>query len=253
MDAIRISGLLQTTAAVLVVGRLLQLKLGSRFPALLTWLIVTACGEFALISSHQRSDVYFRTWLIVAPVESFFGIMAVRELFALVFRDYPGIRSAGRWGMYTGLGVAASGSIVLANWFRRTTEHGSLLLFNAEVLQRSVVFSVAVVILSILFFLSRYPLRLDQNTYVFSSFFSAIFLSEALRLLVDSLELRLNNRGVDLAEAIFVSICMVLWASLIQHADTPVPERVRFSSLREEHLLEQLASLNHMLSRAGRQ
>ena len=253
MDTLRISGLLQTTAAVLAVGRLLQLKLGSRFPALLTWLMVTACGEFALISSQQRSDVYFRTWLIVAPVESIFGIMAVRELFALVFRDYPGIRSTGRWGMYTGLGVAASGSIVLANAFRRTTGHGSLLLFNAEVLQRSVVFSLAIVIFTILFFLSRYPLNLGHNTYVSSSFFSAIFLSEALRLLIDSLSRRLNNPVVDFAEAAFISVCLVFWTFLLQHADTPVPERVSFSSPQEEHLLEQLASLNHMLSRAGRQ
>ena len=253
MDANGIANLLESAAAALAVGRLIQLKLVWRFPALIAWLAAIACWDFSLSFLSQQSPLYFRIWLGVVPVQSFFGVMAVRELFALVFRDYPGIRTAGRWGMYTGIGVAASGSIILANAFRRTTEPGSLLLLDVEVLQRSVVFSLAVVILSILFFLSRYPLRLDQNTYVFSSFFSVIFLSEALRLLIDSLELRLNNHGVDLAEAIFVSICMVMWASLMQHADTPVPGRVRFSSPREDVLLEQLTSLNHMLSRAGRQ
>ena len=249
MDANRIANFLESATAALTVGRLIQLKLVWRFPSLVAWLTAIACGVFALSFISQQSPLYFRMWLVVVPVENIFGVIAVRELFALVFRDYPGIRSVGRWGMYGGLVVAASGSIA----FRRTTERGSLLLFNAEVLQRSVVFSLAVVILLILFFLSRYPLRLSQNTYIFSSFFSAIFLSEALRLLVDSFDLRLNNPAVDLIEAIFVSICMVLWASLMQHADTPVPERVRFSSPQEDHLLEQLASLNHMLSRAGRQ
>ncbi len=245
--------LLESAAAAFAVVRLIQLRLASRFPALLRWLAVVGLCDLVLGLQPQTSHGYFWTWLVVTPLQSLFAVLAVSELFTLVFRDYPGIRTLGRAGMYTGLGGAAAGSLALAVWFHRLSSQSSSQLFLAEVLQRSVVFSLAVVIITILFFLSRYPLSLTRNTYVCSSFFSAIFISEALRLLLDSLELRLNNPAIDLAEALFISVCMILWAVLLQHADVPAPQQISFSTIHEEHLLGQLASLNQILSRAGRQ
>jgi hypothetical protein len=176
-----------------------------------------------------------------------FSLLAVRELFALVFIDYPGIRSIGRWSMYIGISLATLASFLVAGLFRRTSAHGSRHLFYLEVAQRSIVFSLVIVIATILFFLSRYPLHLGRNTYVSSALFSALFLSQAATLLIDSLQSRLYLVAVDRAGAAFIVLCLLAWAFLLQPDSPPKTVHISFADPKEEHLLGQLAALNQLL------
>ena len=126
-------------------------------------------------------------------------------------------------------------------------------VFYVEVSQRLVVFTLAFVICAILLFLSRYPLHLSGNTLVSSACFSVLFLSDACRLLIDSLELHLYNPYVDWSEAAVISICLLGWATLLRsEVNKPVPERITFSTPREDHLLQQLNALNQMVTRSAR-
>ena len=105
--------------------------------------------------------------------------------------------------MYAGilLSVASSAAIAGIFWRGGAGKRDSF-LFYLEVVQRSVVFSLALVIVTILFVLSRYPLHLGRNTYFSSLFFSLLFLSDAVRLLIDSLSLGLYNLYVDWSEVL---------------------------------------------------
>jgi hypothetical protein len=157
--------------------------------------------------------------------------------------------------------VAAAASLTASLGFAPDRSHGSQHLFYIEVVQRSVVFTLAVVILAVMFALSRYPLHLGRNSIVSSVFFSAIFLSDAGRLLVDSLSSRLYNQFADLTEATVIFLCLGTWAVLLRRAtadelvmDTKVAERPRlaFANPAEAQLLSELDSLNRLLTRAAR-
>jgi hypothetical protein len=251
MDPNRLVQLVQSVAAWIAIGRLVQFKLAKKFAALLAWLCVLALSNLAGGLLSVASPAYFWIYVFSAPVEAIFAIMAVRELFALVFADYPGIRSVGRWAMYLGVFIAIAASFLVAGVFRRTDSHGSVHLLYLEISQRSVVFSLVIVIATILFVLSRYPLHLGKNTYVSSAFFSALFLSNAIQLLIDSLQGQLYLAEVDRAESGFIVICLISWACMLK-AESPKPVGTGYSTPQEDHLLEQLASLNQLLGRTVR-
>jgi hypothetical protein len=208
-------------------------------------------GVFAVVP--DSSVLYFRMYVAYLPLQNILSIVAVRELFALVFDDYPGIQTIGRWAMYTGVVLSIASSVLIARIFwRGGVGNRAVRLFYLEVAQRSVVFSLAVVIATILFVLSRYPLRIDRNTYFSSLFFSSLFLSDAVRLLIDSLTPGLYNRFVDGGEGVIIAALLSVWAGLLGPEPSPVVSRIHFSVLGEKRLMEQLDSLNEFLGRAGR-
>ena len=252
MDPIRLAEFIQFAAALAAAWRLMHLKLALRFPALFSWICVLAASNlFAALLTHS-TGTYFWFYVVYVPVDCIFSFLAVQELFALTFANYPGIRSAGRWGMYVGILLATAGSFMVAGLFRPDNSQGSRHLLYLEVSKRSIVFSLAIVIATILFFLSRYPLHLGANTYVSGAFFSALFLSDAARLLMDSLQKFLHSEAVDLAEALFVIVCLVTWASLLRPYSPPKKVAPVVSDPGDVHLLGQLNSLNRLLEGAIR-
>jgi len=252
MDPDRAVEFIQSAASGAAIWRLINLKLATRFKALFAWLCALAATNLAAALLSRFQGAYYWLYVIYVSLTCIFGAFAVGELFSLVFIDYPGIRSVGRWSMYAGTALATIASILIAAYFRRTSTEGSVHLFYLEVGQRSIVFSLAVVIATILFFLSRYPLNLGWNTWVASGFFSALFLSDAIRLLVDSLQSQLHNDVIDWAESAFIVMCLLAWASLLRPYSPPPPSRAAPPSAQDEHLLAQLAAINQMLGRTAR-
>jgi hypothetical protein len=252
MDPDRAIEFIQSAASGAAIWRLMNLKLATRFKALFAWLCVLGATDLAAALLSRFQGAYFWLYIVYVTLTCGFGVFAVGELFTLVFIDYPGIRSVGRWSMYAGTALATIASILIAAYFRRTSTEGSVHLFYLEVGQRSVVFSLAVVIVTILFFLSRFPLNLGWNTYVASGFFSLLFLSDAIRLLVDSLQSQLHNDVVDWVEAAFIVICLLAWAGLLRpYSPSPLSPAAP-PSAHDEHLLAQLAAINQMLGRTAR-
>jgi hypothetical protein len=244
---------LATVAAAAVV-RCVLLGLARKFPALSAYLLFVAVISLAYGLLNPRSLVYFWTYVVAEPLKCVFSIFAVREIFALTFVNYPGIRTVGRWGMYAGVSLALAVSLLLTGFFwdgaARGRAHSRLFYF--EVSQRSIVFTLALVIVAILLFLSRYPLHLSRNTLVSSAFFSVLFLSEAAQLLIDSLAPKLYNHYVDRTESIFMAICLVGWTALLSPELERVPAQIKFPRPDEDRLLQQLDALNQLMSRAAR-
>ena len=253
MDLLATTELVTAAAATAVVGRLIQLNLARRFPALFSYLVLVGLMDLTFGLLNPRSVSYFWSYVILEPLKWTFSIFAIRELFALTFDRYPGIRTVGRWAMYAGVALALVISLLAARFFwdggagKRSAD-----LFYFEISQRSVVFTLAVVIATILLVLSRYPLHLSRNTLVSSVFFSVVFLSEASQLLIDSLSPRLYDPYADWAQVIFACVCLLGWAVLLRREPAGVPERIKFSTSREAHLLEQLDALNQLMTRAAR-
>jgi len=254
MDPTTAVELMLAAAAAVAVARLVYLNLAGRFPALLSYLVFLAVTNVRFGLLDKASAAYFWSYALLEPLECVFSIVAVRELFALTFKEYPGIRTVGRWVMYAGVGLALGISLFLTGFFWSGGAAGRAHsnLFYLEVSERSIVFSLAFVIVTILLFLSRYPLRLSRETLVSSVIFSVVFISEAVGLLVDSLAPQLYNLHVDWAECVFMSICLVGWAALLKPESRGAPARIMFSTPHEDHLLQQLNALNQMMTRAAR-
>jgi hypothetical protein len=244
--------IVESAAATFAVGRLVHFRLVHRFPALLGFLIFLALftGLFAIVS--HRTPAYFWMYVFYVLLRNVLSIVTVWELFALVFDDYPGIQTVGRWAMYAGIVLSVAASVAVARIFwQGGAGNRDAFLFYLEVLQRSVVFSLALVIATMLFVLSRYPLHLSRNTYLSSLFFSLLFLSDAARLLIDSLSPGLYNHYVDWSADAVIAALLGFWAVLLRpepQADIP---RVSPSGSEETHLLEQLDSLNAFLDSAS--
>ncbi|MGD1070755.1 MAG: hypothetical protein ABSB15_11495 [Bryobacteraceae bacterium] len=253
MDTESLAEFLQAAAASIVAARLLVLGLAKRQPALLTFLLSTALIFFSLASLPPASAVYFWIYIVSLAVSWAVSLYVVREMFALALDGYPGIRTAGRWAMYgaTGISVAASLAVTTAFW-NGGARGRSRLLFYLEVVDRSVVFTLAAIVVAILLFLSRYPLHLHRNTYVSTAFFSAVFLSEAVEMMVDSLSPRLFSGWVDRTQILFAAACFVGWAAMLRPEASDAPARVSFENPADRELLQQLESFNTLLARVGR-
>ena len=247
-----LADLLQAAAACVAAGRLFSLGLAKRQSALLVYLVEMAVVAFALGNLPPASAAYF--WLYVAYViiNWVVSLYVVREMFALALEGYPGIRTACRWAMYGGTAISVSASLALTTMLWNGGARGRSNLFYVEVVNRSVVFTLAVIVVAILVFLARYPLNLHPNTYVSTSFFSAVFLSEAAVMLVDSLNQYLYSAQVDRVQTIFVAGCFLGWALMLRPQIVTAPARVTVENSAEKELLQQLESFNSLLARAGR-
>jgi hypothetical protein len=245
--------LLQTASAAAAVTRLSCLNLAKRFPALLAYLVFLALINLGFSFLDRASKLYFWSYVFLEILKWIFSVFAIRELFALTFNSYPGIRTVGRWAMYFGVALALGISLLVTRFFWGGGARGhSSRLFYFEVSQRSVVFTLAFVVVTVLIFLSKYPLHLNKNALVSSIFFSVLFLSEACRLLLDTLAPRLFNDYIDWPAAIFISVCLIGWAAMLRPEPGTAPARITFSGPEEDHLLQQLNALNQMMTRAAR-
>lgn len=249
MDPHVTAELIQAAGAVAASARLVSAGLRKHFLALLSYLVFLAVLNLVLGLENAQSLLYFYSWVVLEPLKCVFSVLAVRELFTLTFENYPGIRTTGRWAIYSGVTLAVSISLTATIWAGGA--HGRSKIFYFEACQRWVMFTLAVVIGAILWSLSRYPLHLRRNTLVSSICFSALFLADACRLFIDSLAIYLYNLPIDRTESVFACVCLLTWAVLLK-PDEIIPTRITFSTPREDHLLEQLSALNQMMDRAAR-
>ena len=241
----------EAAAAGFTIARLLHLRMWSKFPALISYLFVVAVRATLLSFLPDTSPAYLRIYLIGSTLVCCAAALSVYEMFRLVFRDYPGLRTAGRWAVYTALAIAVTITVV----FLRKASPGtplSHLLFYELVFERSIIFGLALIVIILMIFLSRYPLHLGRNTYVASGFFSAMFLTQALVRLVDTLSPQLYARYADYPEVTFTALCFLGWGIMLRQAEAPEPPRPPADERREAELLHQLESLNGILSRSSR-
>jgi hypothetical protein len=253
MDWHIVRQLVQSATALIALARLAYLNLTKQFRALAWYLGLFSVSNLLAGGLSPRSVTYFWYYLAMIPLESAAGIFAVRGLIALIFANYPGIRTVGRWALYAGVVFSVAVSLALNSLFSYSGLHRRQKwgLFYIEAAQRSIILSLAIAIIAIVFVLSKYPLNLGRNTYLCCGFFSAIFLIEAVQLLVDSTQRLLFSEVAETVAAISVSTCLFAWGSLLRAQRAPAP-RIVVPTAHEDKLLQQLESLNSLMIRAAR-
>jgi len=233
--------------------KLFKSGLYRRYRFFFVYLISLVPYGICLLVLDVNSGLYQKFWTVTMPLFWLLYVLVVFELCGLILKKYKGLYTLGRWAMGAGLAVAVTLSLLtLLPRISPATPQLSKIMGYILATERGVDFSLAIFILLILLFLSRYPVPLSRNVAVHSVVFSVFFLSNTLGILLRSVfGLHVNDR-INLFLMGVSSTCVVAWLVLLNAKG----EKVRLSTVHfgrgdEERILLQLDSLNRTLLRAS--
>jgi hypothetical protein len=194
--------------------------------------------------------LYEDIWIITEPISWVFHVLIVVELCRLVLTSHRGIYSLLRWAMFGSVAVAITISIIslLPKIKPRMTLDTRILGFWFAT-QRGIDFALAISLLLILFFLSRFPVRLNRNILAHATLYTVFFLGNALTTFLRVFAVSGSPlRGVNAFVEVLSAACIFAWVILL----TPAGEKVQasfpnLSPRHEQHALRQLESLNATL------
>ncbi len=244
------------TAGTILLCRILVVKQAVRFAALTVYLAQHVFWGWTLTLLPRTTRSYVLLYEASNPVEWIAATWCVAHLLGKAFAGYPGIKSISRWATWGASVVAISLALALANYFWQGAVQGRNSLLYFEAADRSVLLGLALVVILTMFFLSRYPLRLQANTWTSLIAFSALILSLAAARLVDSVAPVMAVLPVDIAQLVFEFACCLAWAWAFRREEEQPPARVIFGHsgghMGEAELLRQLEAMNGILRRVGR-
>ncbi len=241
---------------VIVVSRLIYLQLFRVYPFFFTLLCITLVLQLVAVHYGDDSDQFLRTYNRVEYVRNILYVLVVWELFSVIFRNYAGLRSLSRWVMgaaaviaMVGLGLIMAPSGVTA--FNHSARARQVIRF-----ERGITLGLVIFIIIMLYFISRYPIRLPRNNVVLCMVYSAWFLGDSAILLVMSFlpNSYAHVNGENAALAVLEISSYIGWAFLLSRTGEFQETRVRqhISPEREELLIGELNAMNNVLLRAGR-
>lgn len=241
-------------SVLLLVGRLVVLQLFRTYPLFLAFVCVNGLQAAAEVYLGTSNVLYFYTYACLEPIHILLSVLVVWELFSVIFRNYAGLRSLSRWVM-GGAGVIALLGFVLSIAGRGSIIHGSGYLRFLVRFERGVAFGLVIFIILMLYFISRYPIKLPRNNVTHSIIYSIWFLGDAAILLASSfLPSGYGLRAVNDGLLVFDIGCYLGWTLLLSKDGEYQEARVRrdISPETEKALIGELDTLNEMLLRAGR-
>lgn len=233
--------------------KLISSGLYRRYRFFLVYLVSLVPYGICLLVLDVHSGSYQKFWTVTTPLFWLLYVLVVFELCGLILERHKGLYTLGRWAMYAGLAVAVSVSVLsLLPHITPATPQRSRIMGYILATERGVDFSLALFILLILLFLTRYPVPLSRNVVIHSVVFSLFFLSNTLGILLYSVFGLHVNSEVNLFLMGICSACMVGWLVLLNAKGEEVRLRtMQFGRGDEERILFQLDSLNDTLLRAS--
>jgi hypothetical protein len=238
---------------VVVVCRLIQLRLYSVYPVFFVFLCVPMVMQSGAVAFGTGSDWFLGFFTVLEPIRSILYILVVFELFSLIFRNYAGLRSLSRWVM--GVAAAVAMLIVILTAAMTGTSEFSASEFVRRFLpiERGIAFGLVIIIIILLYFISRFPIKLPRNSVVLCMLYSFWFLSDAAVLVVATLNKDYRFLVND-ALAVLEIGSYLGWALLLSKSGEFQETRVRrdISPDTERALIGELDAMNQLLLRAGR-
>jgi hypothetical protein len=240
--------------SVLCVIRLILLRLYGVYPVFFALLCVSSVLQTSAVVYGTASRTFLVFYTGLEPVRNILYILVVWELFSVVFRNYAGLRSLSRWVMAAGAVVALIGFILSFATIGFVAYQPSR--FSARVLtfERGIAFGLVIFIVIMLFFISRYPIKLPRNSVVLCMFYSVWFLGDAAVLVVGSFLSKGYRFAINDALALLEIGSYLGWALLLSKTGEIQETRIRrdISPELETALIGELDAMNELLLRAGR-
>ena len=203
---------------------------------------------------HNTSDLYFYLWVATEPLTWILQISVVLELYRLVLSRHRGLYTMGRWAMYTGLFLSVTISMLsLIPKMKNAGAGQSSTMTYYLGAERGVTLGLAIFLLIMIFFLSRYPVTMSRNLMVHVGVFSVFFFSNYLAWLLRSLFGLVINSEVSLMVSAVSAICTFAWFFLLTRKGEEVPATLPiFGRDYEQKALQRLEALNATLLKVSR-
>ena len=241
---------------IVVVLRLLYLKLYRTYPFFCAMLCIPLILQTYVVYYGTKSHEFLHAFWYLEPIRNVLFVLVVWELFSVIFRNYAGLRSLSRWVM----GIAA---VIAMIGIALTMAPSGVTAFNRSAIARQIIrvergvsFGLVIFIIVMLYFISRYPIKLPRNNVVLCMVYSIWFLGDSAILLVMTfLPNSHNHVGAENNALAVLEIASYLgWALLLSKTGEFQETRVRqhISPERERLLIGELNAMNDMLVRASR-
>jgi hypothetical protein len=247
-DLTRIFEIGSLLGAALLSFKLLQTGLWRRYPIFFWYFLFRVPDSVWPLFLNAGSPVYQKVWMLTEPIAWVFHILVVIELYRLVLEDHKGIYTLGRWAMYAALAIAIPISVLsLIPHFTVHTPDKTRYMGYEFATARGINFSLALFLLLILFFLSRYPFKLSRNVVVHSALYTILFFSEALVVFLRTFKIVATEK-LNIIVVALSCACIVAWLILLGPRGEEVQAHFPLiSPQREKTALRQLESLNATL------
>jgi hypothetical protein len=248
-DLSQILQFISLLGAAFLAARLFKTGLWHKYPFFFWYFVFRVPNTLWPLLEKHTTALYEHVWIITEPISWLFHVMVVVELSRLVLNRHRGIYSLLRWAMYGSVAIAISISIVsLLPKIKPRMSFDTRLIGFWVATSRGIDFAIALFLLLILFFLSRYPVRLNRNILVHSALYTIFFFGGALTMFLRTLLGTPAAPTTNIVLEILSVACIFAWMIFL----TPKGEEVQtsFRSLstpHEEHVLRQLESLNATL------
>ena len=244
---------MEPTAIVVLLIRLAWQSLTNRYRYFTGYLAVSLLQAIVPVAFDLPldSNAYGWFYFLTEPVIWLAYSLVVLELFDHVFKDFPGIRSAGRLAVKVAIPAAiiAAGLTALPSIFHLDGAYRLLRLYL--VIERSVMVIILLVLAAVQTLLLRYGLRLPKNTVCYSLGFGLYFGVLAAQAFFVS---ELGAQFAMLANTISLGLgvaCLLFWTLTLTREGEAVQVTAgpRISEDQREHLREQLMSVNNLVTR----
>ena len=248
VTALRLLSILGST----VIGiRLWRWRLSRRYPFFFAFLALLAVQAVATLCLDVRSKAFYRFWTYTTPITWIIDVLMVVELSRLVLESYRGLYSLFRMAMLAC--VVISVGISALNLAFETAKQGSTRMALYLTVDRTLQLALALFILLILLFLSRYPVSLSSNVRAHAFIYSVYFLLNTIGILLRSVHGKSIGEAVNILLALAETGAFACWLILLSPSGEKIPEPAsRLTSEHEQRLLSQLDALNSTLLRARR-
>lgn len=243
----------EPTAVVVLLVRLFWQGLIRRYKYFSAYLVISLCQVAIPLAFGLSfdSDAYAKFYFFTEPVIWLAYLLVVLELFDHVFKDFPGIRSAGKLAVKIAVpaAIAAAALTALPSIFHLAGASRLLRLYL--VVERSVMVIILLVLAAVQTLLLRYGLRLPRNTVRYSLGYAIFFgVLAAQGFFLSELGMQFatltNTITITLAVA-----CLLFWAFTLTREGEAV-QVTAGPSLSEEqrrHLRNQLMNASNFITR----
>jgi hypothetical protein len=253
MPAATLIQVLSIVGSALVALKLLKTGLFRKYAVFFLYLLFRIPDTLIPMRMEVTSANYFRFWIATEPVFWAFFIFVAQEISSLIFKKHKGVSTFGRWAMYGGIGASVLISLATKYLNDPHSIQGSTMAWYLGA-ERGITLGVAVFLLLLLVFLSRYPVPMARNLLGHLAIYTVYFFSIFLVFLVRSVFGKQMNDEANFLLSVVSALCMFAWFIFVFNLKG---EEVRaslptFSPEYERRALLQLEALNTTLLKAAR-
>lgn len=213
-------------------------------------LIQAATGSVLATGSITYEFLYIATEALQVILSAF----VIMEMYAMIFRDLPGLATTGR--KYIRYALAISVIVSLGLLAFESASHS--FLSNFFVFERVVTTSLLFFVLFLTAFLSLvYPVPISRNIIVFTIGYAVFFLANSASLFLNTAEPYISKlwyHALFVAAQVIEFLCFAFWTVALNAAGETkkVQYGLRWRPEDEDRLLDRIRSMNDTLLRAAK-